>query len=75
MAAGQFPGPGTSREWSPRIAVGAIFRMGNYPPGASLNALNKAYLLRIQTPHVTGPASLSAIAEVGHRLACEESRA
>jgi hypothetical protein len=31
MAAGQFPGRGTSREWSPRIAVGAILRVGDDP--------------------------------------------
>jgi hypothetical protein len=34
MAAGQFPGPGTSREWSPRIAVGAIFRVSDDTLGA-----------------------------------------
>ena len=38
MAAGQFPGPGTSREWSPRIAVGAILRVADNPDGGARQA-------------------------------------
>jgi len=41
MAAGQFPGPGTSGEWSPRIAVGAIFRVADDPFGAAIRALSR----------------------------------